>query len=396
MRISRPDLMPVAGGVRVSAEIIWEEARRPPQRLHFDVPEPFAQDVCAEPNAFVVACLPFAMWLGESRIQIDGALCPLLRDGLEAAMTVWSGWYRRCRPVAIEPAQGWHAAPHASAARTASFLSGGVDGLSTLRSNRLDYPRGHPASISDALLLFGSNDFQYTAEGPVPHRLVAFEAQRARLEALGRAEGFSLIPIRANVRLLSPDYGCWTAIGFGAATIAAAHLFGSRFNRVLFASDGDGIDPSPGASHPRVDHHLSSTTVQVMHDQSLWTRSDKLALLTEWPDAMSLMQPCHYVEVPPHGQINCGTCEKCVRTRLGLMGLGKLGHGAAFGARTVTVEEVAAIPITNRRKAALLAALLPDLRRQGHVDLARAVHRKLRRSRWEWVRNAVLQRVRSL
>lgn len=395
MRITRPELQPIPGGVRVCAEITWEQASRPAQRLHFDVPEPFAQDVQAEPNAFVVACLPFALWLGESRIQIDGALCPQLRDGLQAAMTVWSGWYRRCRPLAIEPALGWHAAPHASAARTASFLSGGVDGLSTLRANRLDFPRGHPASISDALLLFGSNDFQYTVDGPVAHRLAAFEALRERLEALGRSEHFSLIPIRANVRLLSPDYACWTAIGFGAATMAAAHLFGARFNRVLFASDGDGIDPSPGASHPGVDYRFSSTTVQVVHDQCLWTRSDKLALLTAWPAAMAVMQPCHYVEVPPNGQINCGTCEKCVRTRLGLMGLGRLGDGAAFGPQEVTAQEVAAIPIFNRRKAALLAALLPALRQQGYADLARAVERKLRRSRWERIRHAVRQRFRS-
>lgn len=394
MKIDAPVLEAIPGGVRVRADITWEVAARPVQTLHFDVPARFAHDLKAEPNAFVVACLPFAMWLGERRILIEGSVCPQLRDGLQAAMTVWSQWYRHCRPLSIKPTGGWQAGSVPAARRTASFLSGGVDGLSTLRANRQDYPLGHPASISDCLLLFGSNDFQYTSHGPVPHRLQAFEALRERLEQLGRAEHFSLIPIHANLRLLSPDYHCWTAIGFAAATIATAHLFGSRFDRVLFASDGDGIAPPPGASHPLVDPALSSSTLQVIHDQTLWTRSEKLALLADWPPAMALMQPCHYVEVPPDGQINCGSCEKCVRTRLGLMGLGRLGEATAFGPQRVSAQEIAAIPISNRRKAALLAALLPGLMREGHAELARAVRLKVRRSRWQALRASLLRRLR--
>jgi hypothetical protein len=154
----------------------------------------------------------------------------------------------------------------------------------------------------------------------------------------------------------------------------------------MFASDGTGVDPPPGASHPLLDQHFSTAAVQVYHEHASWNRVDKLRLLAEWPEALRIMQPCHYVEIPPAGRINCGRCEKCVRTMLGLLSLGRLADTDAFEANDVSADMISAIPLHTPVKVSLLEQLAGPLREAGRDDLARAIENRLtaerRRKRW--------------
>jgi ferredoxin len=365
----------------VAAEVAWEDLERPEQTLYFEAPAPFARDLDPSPDSFVLASLPFAVWLGERRLRVEGSICTRLRDGLQAAIEIYALWYDRCGPLRIEPEGGFVPVWPRSKPRTACFLSGGVDGLAALRANRLDYPRDHPDSIRDCLLLFGANNYEFDAAGPVAERLAAFERLEGRLAGLAESEAFELIPIHTNARLLCPSYQCWTSIGFGAANTAVAHAFSRRFTKVIFASDGAGVDPLPGASHPLLDQHYSSAALHVHHEHATMSRLEKLRLLTEWKPAMEFMQPCHYIEVPRDGWINCGRCEKCIRTMLMLLALGKLKEASAFADDDVTPEMVDAIPIRTRLKAELLEQCLAPLERIGRGDLVEAIRRKTERFR---------------
>lgn len=382
MRLERLRAEVVGDRRRVVADVVWEAADRSPQHLYFEAARPVGDDLEPAAEAFVLACLPFAVWLGEPRIRVDGTLCPRLRDGLAAAMALYARWYPRCRPVAIEPMGGYMPPRPRHPPRTAVFLSGGVDALAALRRNRLDYPRAHPRSIAEALLLFGVNDFEMTPSGPVEERLTMFEEIRERLEGVAIAEGFTLVPVSTTARLLAPDYTAWTNVGFGAATVAVAHALRRRFTTVVFASDGAGVDPLPAGSHPILDQHFATAAVDVEHVQAATSRLDKLRLLADWPIAMAVMQPCHRVRVLPRGRVNCGRCEKCVRTMLGLAAIGKLANAPAFAGHELSAEVVAAIPVHSAAKAELLADLVRPLDAAGRHDLARAVRRRLRRWRW--------------
>jgi hypothetical protein len=368
-------------GRRVAADIVWETADRPWQTLYFEARYPHAADLHPSPDAFALASLPFAVWWGERRLRLAGSLCTRFADNLQSIMAVYAHWFARCSPLAIEPLGGYAPTLPRAPARTASFLSGGVDGLATLRANRLSYRTDHPESVRDCIVLFGANDFETTAEGPVPERLEAFERLKGRLQALAHAEDFELLPVQTNTRLLSGDYACWTSVGFGAANSAVAHALSRRFTKALLASGGDGVNPPAGASHPLLDPYFSTAAVQIQPDQVPWTRLDKLRLLAGWPAALDLMQPCHYTRIPPAGQINCGRCEKCVRTMLGLICLGKLAEAGAFADDDVTPEMVRAIPISNPVKAGLLEQLVDPLEAAGRADLAGEIRRKLLRQR---------------
>jgi hypothetical protein len=383
---------------RVTADVVWETANRPSQTLYFETPYPAAADLQPSPEAFLLASLPFAVWWGERRVRVEGSVCSRFEDGLRAVMAIYSRWFERCAPLVVEPVGGYAPTRPRTPARTASLLSGGVDGLAALRANRLSYPADHPESIRDCILLFGANDFEVTADGPVPERLAAFRRLESRLKSIARAEDFQLIPICTNTRLLSGNYASWTSVGFGAANAAVAHALSRRFTKVLLASGGDGVDPPGGASHPLLDQHFSTAAVHIQHEQASWTRLDKLRLLAAWPAALQVMQPCHYVRVPPAGQINCGRCEKCVRTMLGLICLGKLADAAAFVDDDVTPEIVRSIPVLSPVKAGLLQQLIDPLEKAGRPDLAKEIRRKLRgfrlRQYWSRLKSRLLRRSR--
>ena len=67
---------------------------------------------------------------------------------------------------------------------------------------------------------------------------------------------------------------------------------------------------------------FSSAALEVLIDQPGLSRSEKLQCLARWPAGMELIQPCHLITIPAGGRLNCGRCEKCLRTKLNLLVLG--------------------------------------------------------------------------
>jgi hypothetical protein len=362
---------------RVAADIIWETAQKPSQILYFEAPYPYAEDLQPSANAFVLASLPFAVWLGEKQIFVEGSICPRLYAGLEAAMAIYALWFDHCQPLTIEPQEGLKPIYPRTNRHTATLLSGGIDGLTTLRNNRLNYPLDHPESIRECLLLFGVNEYDFKGSTPVPERLSAFEFVKERLTHLGKTENFELIPIHVNARSICPSYECFTSIGFGAANMAIAHAFDNRFSKVLFASGGDGVNPPPEGGNPLLINNFSSTAVQAQMEDIRMTRTQKLSVLANWQPALSLMQPCHQIKVLPKEKINCGYCEKCIRTMLGLLILGKLTEADAFMENDVTPEMINNIPIATEAKAIFLQSLIQPLENIGRQDLVQATKLKI-------------------
>ena len=50
--------------------------------------------------------------------------------------------------------------------------------------------------------------------------------------------------------------------------------------------------------------------------------------------------------VRPAGEVNCGTCEKCLRTRLALAAVGALARAPTFPPGAPTVAEVRRMPLS--------------------------------------------------
>jgi hypothetical protein len=362
---------------RISMRLHWEDQRKPSQILYFEARNETAALLRPTADGFALACLPLAMGAGERRLRVEGVLCTRLRAGLRIINEVLHGWFPQYPLIEVEASDGFRPTTPPPHRRVATQLSGGVDGLTTLRRNRLDYPLDHPESIRGCITLFGINTFDVDVNGPVRLRLDAFDALLQRLQGLAEAEQFALHPVWTNVRSLAPNYRYWTRLGFGAGHFAVAQLFRGTYDKVLAASDGEGASPAPGALHPLFESHLSTDAVRIQGAENEMTRVDKLALLADWDAGRRLMQPCHYVKIPPDGQINCGRCEKCLRTMLILIGLGKLDQVSAFSENDVPVDRIFRIPVNNWRKARLLAQAIPSLQGVERRDLVWAIRARL-------------------
>jgi hypothetical protein len=151
------------GRVRGAATVTWEDCEQTQREIYFETDARFADDLTCNPNAFLLAAFAPAMRHGERRVRVERKVCPQLRNGLVTAMQLLRRWYgeARHRPVAIEPTESFAPPMSPSLSRTASFLSGGVDALATVRSNRLDFPLDHPGSIADGFFVHGVDVGRY-------------------------------------------------------------------------------------------------------------------------------------------------------------------------------------------------------------------------------------------
>ena len=89
------------------------------------------------------------------------------------------------------------------------------------------------------------------------------------------------------------------------------------------------------------------------------------------------MNPCHTLSIPPEGELNCGRCEKCVRTMLALQAMGKLESVTAFHEDQVPASRLFRMPVNNLRKAKMLSDQLPLLKQAGLWKLVWALRLRL-------------------
>ncbi|MCG8589493.1 MAG: hypothetical protein MJE66_09400 [Proteobacteria bacterium] len=378
-----------AGRVRAEAEVEWESGAFPTRTLYFETSEDYADSFEARPESFLMACVPLACWYGEARVQLRGPICPVLFENAAACAHVMRRFYPELRPPKIEVELGLEARKPPQPTRTAAMMSGGVDALALLRMNRLDYPLDHPHSIREAVCVFGLHGFDHDVDGadgadPVPERLAAWEMLFGRLAGLAEREKFSLVPLYTNVRSFCPDYLVWSTAVYSPLTVAGVHCLTGRFDRLLLASDGVGVESEDCAASQYLYHCFSSAALDVHGELDVVSRQERLELLSQWEEGRALMQPCHWVELPEPDEINCGHCEKCVRTMLGLLLTGTLEATEAFPADDVAPELVERLWIASPQKLQHVLTLAEPLRRAGRRDLVRALRRLERRTQRRW------------
>ena len=79
--------------VRVSATLIWENRDRPAQEVYFETTTEYGDDLCINPNSWLLCSALAAMRYGEKRIKIDAPISPEIKDGLINAMKCSIDWH---------------------------------------------------------------------------------------------------------------------------------------------------------------------------------------------------------------------------------------------------------------------------------------------------------------
>lgn len=282
------------------------------QRLWFRLPTERVGPRRGE--AFLASALLPAMAAGED-IELDADL-PVDReflDGVNAIQQIIRHWgpamRHNFRIVAIRASL----APAPPAHGTATFFSGGVDGTFTF----LEPP--HP--VDHAIFVRGV-DFQL--DNPVYDE--AFERNRLWLAE----RGVPLVGMSSNIRWVLREFGIGWNTGFGAGLAAFAHVLG--FETTFVASGHTWSELWPDGSHPATDPLWSSATRKIVHHGRAWRRWQKLERIAKEPGALDILRVCWMDR-----GLNCGECEKCVRTMvlLRLLRLTAPGFPTLRGARQV-------------------------------------------------------------
>lgn len=355
-----------SGAVRLSGEVRCETAGRPPERLWFDVPEAWADGIGASGNPWLAALLPLAVTLGEP-LELPLPVDPALRDGVEAVMRVWKGWFpAHYAPIAIR-AEMAPAAPASGAGRTGTFFSAGVDSFHTLLRHE---PGG------DALRRFAIDDLVTVWGLDVPlERAAAFAALHGSIREVAAALGKTPVTLATNLRETGWRDANWGRIAQGPALAAIALVLEERYRRMLIPSSVPFHSARAWGTHPLVDPLLSTTRLELRDDGALSRRIGKTEALVGSPLALRHLHVC-WAE---GSERNCGRCEKCLRTLTTFELFGARDRAVTFPPGAWSLATLAALRVRQDIDREHLARLARDARALGREEIGRAIDRALRR-----------------
>ena len=350
--------------VTARVRVVFEDSDTPEKQVFIKTGHKFATGFGANPDAFLVGCLVPALHLGEKRIFIDGEICPFLKEGVETAMTILSHWTRgRLHPVPVESGtRTGDSKPQAP--RAGMVMSGGIDSLCALRLNRLHYPEDHPAYIRDAFFLHGFDIGGVQKYGMKYH---VFDRAFKAISRITQDAGAVLVPVYTNIRHLCDERNLWLNYFFGGVLGAVAHAFAGRIDLMYIGSSYDIANLHPCGSHPLLDPEYSSWAVKIRHRDYALTRLEKIKIVSQWDTAFNNFRVCL---ANVKDKLNCGQCEKCVRTMTELTALGLLDKTAAFERNDVMPEDIAQYDITIRDRPPFYRPLVQLLNARGRSDLA--------------------------
>ena len=372
MRLSNLQMRKNDGLIRAVATVAFEDCGQPEQEIFIETETAYAEAMFANPHAFAVGCIIPALYFGERRLAIDEAICPRLKEGLETVMALMHHWTGgEFKPLTIDAPLTKTALHEEKKRHAAIFLSGGIDSLAALKRIMDNYARTHPGYPKDALLVHGFDIGGVMKRGAKYH---VFERAKEAMAPVAADAGLALIPVYTNIRHLCDNRDLWLNQFFGAVLAAAVHTFSPRINLAWLASSYNIPHLHPCGSHPLLDPEYGSADLQIRHRDVGWSRMEKLKIVAGWDVAFQNFRVC-LANVPD--RLNCGRCEKCVRTMLELEAQGLLDKTRAFEENAVDPAWLDAFSITIRVRQPFYKELIEPLRKRSRGDLAEKIEKKL-------------------
>jgi hypothetical protein len=294
------------GTYRIEAEmhgqVLWIESAAP---------------LVASPEAFVCAYLFHAMMAGQP-VSLDRPLDRQFKKNLDRIQTMAIGWWPKLKRVAVDSAEV-DLVPRT--ARAAVFFTAGVDSYTTLRRN-LD-------RVDSLINIAGFDIPNWDTE-----RLAKSRAMIARV---GKAIGKDVIAVATNMRSYLPFRHEQWEVTHLAKIGAIAHALSGQFSKAYVASSDV---PPPWGSHRDLDPLWSSSALALINDGAELSRLEKVRTIYDWDIVPKTIKVCWENRAET---LNCGACEKCVRTQLQFLAAGASETPETFP-KTDLRERIDSIP----------------------------------------------------
>lgn len=291
-----------------------------PPMLWFEVPADYADGLSPRGDPFLPVLLLCALQR-PGPIVIEADVSPEMLASARRIVALLGTW-------GLPPGRARHAAlevqaPLRPAARrggaVGAFFSGGVDSFYTVLKNMARYPDGDTRALTHLVMLHGFD----VREGDA----ALFGRLSAPLREAATGLGKRFVTVRTNLReLLDDDDFDFT---HGVMLAGAGHALAGLFHTLYIASSYPYSELRPWGSHPNLDPLWSSERLDFVHDGAERSRPEKLGVIAQSPVALRGLRVCWM----QRDAYNCGTCEKCVRTMLGLAAHGALAEATGFPSR---------------------------------------------------------------
>ncbi|MBL8824985.1 MAG: hypothetical protein JNJ77_20525 [Planctomycetia bacterium] len=298
--IKMPTIVRTETGCRVAARL-----EAPPflQELWYEVT---GCEPVVDGTPFAIAALPLAMAKGWD-LHCQAPVSGRLLQSFHAIQTILQSWIPGTQRIHCSAPEHVFSQRHSAAG---CFFSGGVDSYYTFLK--------HQQSITNHVFITG---FDVPLSKPQL-------AQRISAEMKKIALGFqvNLIEVKTNLREFCDRFVSWRMY-HGAALASVAHLLGNRLGTMYLAATHTYADLFPCGTHPMLDPLWSSEAVEIIHDGCEATRFEKVAFLAQNPLALKSLRVCYRNK---NNELNCGQCEKCLRTMISLYSLNVLDQCESF------------------------------------------------------------------
>lgn len=256
---------------------------------------------------FLVLALLFYAMRRHCDLYIDGPVSRELLANLEEFQRAWAMWVpERYRIIDVSAREEVDEISKTNERIAVAAFSGGVDATFAIARHAGESQARDRCRIVTAVLIHGFDiELQHDA---------SFGIARENARLMSGAMGVPLTTVRTDWRALTSHY--WEHEYCPGLTACLA-LFGEVANVALMASGEDyNHIVVPWSSNPVTNPLLSSATFRNFTEGNGFTRTDKVREIARFPEVAERLRVCW--QGPQTGQ-NCGTCEKCTRTKLNFL-----------------------------------------------------------------------------
>ncbi len=314
----------------------------------------------SQPEALVALALLPAMRSACECIQVDADLDADFLEGIGKIQARFSDWWPRLSVVKVKPSRVGRTPASTSGSRVGSFFSLGLDSGYTLCRRREE--------ISDLIYVHG---FDLSMAETVMRDRVSQAVRR-----VARCCGKAPIEIETNMRFFLDRFVPWPQ-AHGAALAAVALLLPDDFQQVYISATHTAAHLIPWGSHPETDPLWSLSGRQLSHYGTDVLRADKAAAILDNDAVRNHLRVCWEGTARAGDCLNCGTCEKCLRTMIDLCVAGGRPPFPTF-ARQLDSGRVARLVLPGANERVFLEESLQRLKQNGaDLELTRAIQTAL-------------------
>ncbi len=301
-------------GSELQAQVKSDIARKP-FLLRYCFPRGFEDFISPHNGDPFLAALLLPAMKNREALEIPAPVSPILLSATNEIQTLYKSWDKSLGNVQVNASvRKEKSLPIRRASRRGLFFSCGVDSYYSLLKNLTNHPADN-LTITDLMVVRG---FDTPFQGP---NSTVFQTLLANARIVSRELRKNVLPVATNARDFGTEFVRWDRLYHGAAMASVGLALESVFDRIHIASSFS--HDQPWGSHPALDPLWSTECCSFSHDGSDTRRVEKIRFVAQLPIVMDTLRVCTLR--PISGNIyNCGICEKCSRTMVGLHVAGAL------------------------------------------------------------------------